>query len=212
MSGGVDTAGWSWVSSTHTGIVLSGALDANSNAITNHAQAITDNAVLTVDGSPNSGEYARLTASGLEGRTVAEMLAAISPLTTRGDIMFRNATVSTRLAKGSDGDVLTMGASDPAWTAPSGGPTIAAGSFSGNGADNRQITVGFKCSLVFVYLGPFTGVNGILYANVAERIDAGLHLTGGSGLHGTDGFLVSQTTDGLNNGNPYTYYYWAISE
>ncbi|KKL17910.1 hypothetical protein LCGC14_2480820 [marine sediment metagenome] len=46
--------------------------------------------------------------------------AAIA-LTTRGDIMFRNATVSTRLAKGTEGHVLTMGASDPAWTAPDGG-------------------------------------------------------------------------------------------
>ncbi|KKK51010.1 hypothetical protein LCGC14_3119300, partial [marine sediment metagenome] len=107
--------------STHTGIGLSGALDANSQAITNHAQAITDNAILTVDGSPNDDEFARFTANGLEGLTVAETLAAISPLTTRGDIMFRNATVSTRLAKGNNGDVLTMGANDPAWAAAGGG-------------------------------------------------------------------------------------------
>ena len=61
--------------------MLSGALDANSNAITNHPQAITDNAVLTVDGDPNDDEFARFTANGLEGRTGAEVLTDIGALT-----------------------------------------------------------------------------------------------------------------------------------
>ncbi|KKM08182.1 hypothetical protein LCGC14_1726460, partial [marine sediment metagenome] len=51
-------------------------------------------------------------------KTLAETLALISPLTTRGDIMFRNATVSTRLAKGADNTILAMGASDPEWKTP----------------------------------------------------------------------------------------------
>jgi hypothetical protein len=38
---------------------------------------IADNHVVTIDGDPNSGEYARFTASGLEGLTAAELLAAI---------------------------------------------------------------------------------------------------------------------------------------
>lgn len=38
-----------------------------------------------------------------------------SLLTTRGDIIFRNATVPTRLAAGTEGQVLTMGADDPEW-------------------------------------------------------------------------------------------------
>ncbi len=42
-------------------------------------------------------------------------------LTTRGDIIRRNATIPERLAKGSSGDVLTMGANDPGWSAPAGG-------------------------------------------------------------------------------------------
>ena len=37
LSGGVDTAVWGWVNSTHTGIVLSGALNADSNDINNVA-------------------------------------------------------------------------------------------------------------------------------------------------------------------------------
>lgn len=44
-----------------------------------------------------------------------------SLLTTRGDMIFRNASIPARLAKGTDGDVLTMGPSDPAWSAPAGG-------------------------------------------------------------------------------------------
>ncbi len=40
---------------------------------------------------------------------------AITLLTTRGDIIYRNATVWARLAKGSSGQVLTMDANDPTW-------------------------------------------------------------------------------------------------
>ncbi len=46
------------------------------------------------------------------------LLADISPLTTRGDIMYRNATISTRLAKGADNTILAMGANDPEWKTP----------------------------------------------------------------------------------------------
>jgi len=38
-----------------------------------------------------------------------------NPMTTRGDMIFRDATVPTRLAKGSNGQVLKMGAEEPAW-------------------------------------------------------------------------------------------------
>ncbi|KKL60219.1 hypothetical protein LCGC14_2207520, partial [marine sediment metagenome] len=62
-----------------------------------------------------------LVASGNDAyakKTLAETLALISPLTTRGDIMFRNATISTRLAKGADNTMLAMGAADPEWKTP----------------------------------------------------------------------------------------------
>lgn len=45
-------------------------------------------------------------------------------LTTRGDMMFRNATIPARLAKGNLNDVLTQGANDPFWQAPGGGATL----------------------------------------------------------------------------------------
>ncbi|KKL28745.1 hypothetical protein LCGC14_2372050, partial [marine sediment metagenome] len=51
-------------------------------------------------------------------KTLAETLALISPLTTRGDMMFMNASVNTRLAKGNDNTILAMGANDPEWKTP----------------------------------------------------------------------------------------------
>ena len=43
--------------------------------------------------------------------------AAASPTTTRGDIIRRGASADERLAKGTSGQILTMGADDPAWAA-----------------------------------------------------------------------------------------------
>ncbi len=52
------------------------------NAVTGHAQAITDNVLVTVDGpaagAPASGEYGRWTASGLEGRSKVEHLSDLN--------------------------------------------------------------------------------------------------------------------------------------
>ena len=47
---------------------------------------------------------------------------ALSPVTTEGDIIFRNATVNTRLAKGTATQVLTMnaGATAPEWAGGAG--------------------------------------------------------------------------------------------
>ena len=47
--------------------------------------------------------------------------AAGSPLTQRGDILRRGASADERLAKGTQGHVLTMGADDPAWAAAASG-------------------------------------------------------------------------------------------
>jgi hypothetical protein len=46
---------------------------------------------------------------------------AIGLFTTRGDIIYRGASAPVRLPKGTSGQVLTMGADDPAWATPAGG-------------------------------------------------------------------------------------------
>jgi hypothetical protein len=51
----------------------------------------------------------------------------LSLLTTRGDIIYRDASAWARLAKGTSGHVLTMGANDPAWSALGAATTSASG-------------------------------------------------------------------------------------
>lgn len=57
---------------------------------------------------------------GTGASTAAAGFDALAPTTTRGDVIFRNATTNARLAKGAAGTVLTMGANDPEWATPSG--------------------------------------------------------------------------------------------
>jgi hypothetical protein len=47
--------------------------------------------------------------------TATAAFDALSPVTTRGDLIFRNASNNARLAKGTSGQFLTIGANDPAW-------------------------------------------------------------------------------------------------
>ena len=59
----------------------------------------------------NAGE------TGYELRTTAQVLAAITPLTTRGDIAYRDAASTTRLALGAINRILMSDGTDAAWTA-----------------------------------------------------------------------------------------------
>lgn len=95
--------------------------------------------------------------------------------------------------------------------ADGGGATVATGSYTGNGNDNRQITVGFKCSLVFAYNTTHTSYCGIMFPNVQRKAESVNKLTGGTTLHASDGFIVFDTTDNMNT-NGEVSYYWAISE
>lgn len=87
---------------------------------------------------------------------------------------------------------------------------VATGSYAGNDSDDRQISVGFKCSFVFlIYDAAYTS-SAIAIAGLTDGLkiyDASqvASLT----LHGTDGFIVDQT---IFNATGCTYYYWAISE
>ncbi len=60
---------------TWNGQVLLDAADIGVTVLAEQTIGITDNDLLEVDGSPNSAEYARFTANGLEGRTESEFKA-----------------------------------------------------------------------------------------------------------------------------------------
>ena len=57
---------------------------------------------------------------------------ALSPVTTEGDIIFRNATVNTRLARGSTGQVLTSTATTIEWGSAGSGDVSAAAIMANN--------------------------------------------------------------------------------
>ncbi len=64
---------------------------------------LTDNAAVTI-------------AQGGTGQTTANpAFNALSPVTTEGDIIFRNATVNARLARGANGECLTANATTILW-------------------------------------------------------------------------------------------------
>lgn len=64
-------------------------------------------------------------AGGTGQVTAASAFDALSPLTTQGDLIFRNATTNTRLGTGTAGQLLTSGGAgaNPSWTTVSGGVT-----------------------------------------------------------------------------------------
>jgi len=85
---------------------------------------------------------------------------------------------------------------------------IVAGSYVGDGSDNRQITVGFKCSLVLVQAAIFGVYCRICYPNMTYNPIDGLEQTDCL-LHGSDGFIVDEAAINYVSN---TYYYWAVSE
>jgi hypothetical protein len=67
-------------------------------------------------------------ANGGTGKTTkTEAFDALSPMTTSGDIIYGGTSgTGTRLAKGTDGQVLTLASGLPSWVAPTGVTTMAA--------------------------------------------------------------------------------------
>ena len=67
-----------WTSAGHTGTASTVAAFDGGGVAEELTKGIADDNLLEVDGSPNSGEYAKFTANGLEGKTFAETLADLS--------------------------------------------------------------------------------------------------------------------------------------
>lgn len=88
---------------------------------------------------------------------------------------------------------------------------IVTGTYTGNDADNRQITTGSKCSMVIVLSN---GTQDEIVVFIPNRVtmvaDSGCAIRGTLSLHASDGFVVHGSTD--PNASGIVYYYWAISE
>jgi len=70
---------------------------------------------LKISNSPTNGYYLQAQSGNSGGLTWAAVSQYTTPLTTRGDILFRDASGDQRLAKGTDGQYLKIGANDPVW-------------------------------------------------------------------------------------------------
>ena len=98
------------------------------------ADDVVDEANLKVSNSPTNGQYLQAQSGNTGGLTWAAVSQYTTPLTTAGDILYRDGSGDQRLAKGTAGQALIMnsGATAPEWGAA--GATIA------NDANNRVIT------------------------------------------------------------------------
>lgn len=92
-----------------------------------------------------------ITNGGTNASTAQGAINALSPLTTRGDIMVRDATNTTRLGKGTTGQFLKQGANDPAWA------TLVYGDIS---TGDIATTGGIKSSSSSLGVGYATGAGG----------------------------------------------------
>lgn len=96
---------------------------------------------------------------------------ALSPVTTRGDLIYRDASNNVRLAKGVSGQFLTIGANDPAWVAvPAFTGQLACG--DANGFNPNDATTYYIGTLFGVDPGVTDGADGGFYIPKAGTLVA----------------------------------------
>lgn len=97
---------------------------------------------------------------------------------------------------------------------PAAGTAITAGSYAGDNADDKQIAVGFKCSLVIIWKPSASKSTAMLISINAANcflISTQALESIGTKLDPTDGFRVRETTDRYNTTGT-TYNYFALGE
>jgi hypothetical protein len=129
-----------------------------------------------------------------------------------GDTLYFNGTKFTRLAKDSDGKGLVLVSGLPSWQSVA--LHLASSTYSGDGTNSRQITVGFIPKLVIITGGNAAYTFILLSATVGQNekhtSNSPYHVAcTGTYLHASDGFVVSQTGDAANQSSQ-TYSYFAI--
>lgn len=110
-------------------------ITATSNATLVTLSALTTASSLASVGTITSGTWTGTTIGVTHGGTgqtsAATAFAALSPMTTAGDIIYENATPApARLAIGSTGNVLTVSGGLPVWAPPATGGTVSSVAFS----------------------------------------------------------------------------------
>lgn len=132
-------------------------------------------------------------------KTLAETLAILAHTI---------ASHSDTTATGANLNTLVGGGETALHSHAAAGVAVVTGSYAGNSANDRQITTGFKCSLVLVFHLTYPQHSRICMPNATIEIKAGAAKTDLL-LHATDGFVVDQVD---LNFSGETYYYWAIGE
>ena len=92
-----------------------------------NSKGITDATIteddIAISNAPADGKYLQYKDS-TDKLTWATVSQYTTPLTTQGDILFRDGSGDARLAKGTNGQFLKIGASEPTWAdVPAGTPT-----------------------------------------------------------------------------------------
>lgn len=129
----VDVSGT--VSGTFPWLIARAGLDTINGGTASFAMAVPYGAITFVsDGSSKwTGLVAGIPQGGTGQTTALAAFDAFAPTTTRGDITYRGATTSLRLAKGTSGQFLKIGANDPAWASIAA--SDVANSYSNAGTD-----------------------------------------------------------------------------
>jgi len=79
------------------------------------ADEAVDEARIQISNAGSNGQYLQKQSGNTGGLTWATPAQYTTPLTTRGDILYRAASADARLAKGTEGQYLKIGANDPEW-------------------------------------------------------------------------------------------------
>lgn len=112
-----DGTNTSWATPT-AGTVTSVNVSGGTTGLTTSGGPVTSSGTITLAGT-------LAIANGGTGQTTAlAAFDALSPLTTAGDTLYWNGTHNARLPIGATGNVLTVVAGEPAWTAPAASGTV----------------------------------------------------------------------------------------
>ncbi len=108
---------------------------------------------------------------GTNASTANLGFANLSPMTTRGDLITRNATVPIRLAIGAAGRVLTSDGVDASWQAPTAPASVETIGFTTDGGAS-VVTTGNKGYFRIPYAGTIT--RWTLLANASGNVTIGI--------------------------------------